>query len=96
MVSDHYLENYLSQSFHFHRLIALGKDKNLIDVGLTRSRVKVTRVTFVKKKYSVQYLENYLSHSFHIHVLIGFGENMTCIVFGFTSLVKDQGHKRPF
>jgi len=33
MVSDHYLENFLSQSFHM--LIGLGEDKNPIDFGFT-------------------------------------------------------------
>ena len=33
MVSDHYLEHFLSQSFHM--LIGLGEDKNPIDFGFT-------------------------------------------------------------
>jgi len=37
-----------------------------IDFGFTRSKVKVTRVTLVKKMVSTHYLENYLLQSFHI------------------------------
>ena len=53
------------RAFIFHMLIGLGEDKNTIDFGFTRSKVKVIKVTFVKK-FSTQYLENYLSYSFHI------------------------------
>jgi len=67
MVSDHNLENYLSQSFHILMLIGLGEDKNPIDFGFTSSKVKVTRAIFVKKlMFSAHYLENYLSQCFHI------------------------------
>jgi len=67
LVSDHNLENYLSQSFHILMLIGLGEDKNPSDFGFTMSKVKVTRVTFVKKlMFSAHYLENYLSQCFHI------------------------------
>jgi len=39
-----------------------------IDFVFTRSKVMVTRVTFVNnvKRISAYYLENYLSQSFHI------------------------------
>jgi len=46
-------------------LIGLGEDKTPFNFGLTRSKVKVTRVTFVEKVYS-HYLENYLSQSSHM------------------------------
>ena len=40
--------------------IGLGEDKNPIDFGFTRSKVNVTRVTFVKKLilFSAHYLKN--------------------------------------
>jgi len=70
MISDHYLKNYLSQGFHtvFHMLIGLGKDMTPIDFGFTRSNVKVTWVTFIKKikMVSAHYLENNLLQSFHM------------------------------
>jgi len=49
-------------------LIGLGKDKNTIDVRLTRSKVKLTRVAFVKKliMFSAHYLENCLLQRFHV------------------------------
>jgi len=36
--------------------IGLGKEKNPIDFGFTRSKVKVTRITFVKIKINVFHL----------------------------------------
>ena len=46
----------------------IGEDKNSIDLQFTGSKVKVTRVTFVKniKMFSAHYLGNFLSQSFHI------------------------------
>jgi len=50
--------------------ISLSMNETPIDFRLTRSKVKVTMVTFVKQcKHgfvSVHYLENCLSHGFHI------------------------------
>ena len=45
MVSDHYLENYLSQSFNISHAnwSGLGVNMICIDFGITRSKVKVTR-----------------------------------------------------
>jgi len=43
-------------------LIGLGKDMTSINFEFSRSKVKVTKVNFVKKKVktvSTQYLENY-------------------------------------
>ena len=50
-------------------LIGLGKDKNPIGFGLTRSKVKVTMVIFVTnnvKMVSAPYPKNCLTQSFHI------------------------------
>jgi len=47
-------------------LIGHGDDKKHIDFWFTRSKVKVSRVTFEKKMCSIQYLEVYLSQSFRI------------------------------
>jgi len=46
-------------------LIGLKQDMASIDFGFTRSKVKVTRVLFVKS-VSAHFLENYLSQSYHI------------------------------
>ena len=46
-------------------LIGLYEDKNPIDFGFSRSKVKVTVFVYVKL-VSAQYLENHLSQSLHI------------------------------
>ena len=83
VVSNHYLETILDRAFIFHMLIGLGKDKNPIDFGFTRSKVKVTSETFVKKINC--FLRIILRTNYHrafiFYMLIGLGKNMTCIDF---------------
>ena len=62
-VSGQYLENHLSQSLHISH--GLYKDMIPIEFGLSRSKVKVTVLVYVKL-VSIQYLENHLSQSLHI------------------------------
>ena len=64
----------------------IGEDKNHIDLEFTRSKIKVTRVTFVLKNKNdfTPYLENFYHTAFIFPMLIGFGEIMTCIYFGST------------
>ena len=51
MVSDHYLENFTPQSFHIsHDDLSLW-NKNPIDFGFNKSKVKVTMVTCEKCKH---------------------------------------------
>ena len=45
IVDDHYLENYLSDSFHISMLIDLCEDDTPINLRFTLSKVKITRVT---------------------------------------------------
>jgi len=45
MVSDYYLENYIHRALIFKMLIGLGENKNPINFGFTRSKVKVAMVT---------------------------------------------------
>jgi len=62
MVSTHF-----QRAFIFHMPInGLSEDMNPIDIEFTRSKVNVTRVTFVKIVVFAHYLENNLSLSFHI------------------------------
>jgi len=68
MVAAHVFENY----FIFHMLIGLGKDMTPINFEFPGSKVKVTRVVFVKvclsvdQMVSAHYLEIYISQSFYI------------------------------
>jgi len=48
IVSAHYHDVYLSQSFQILHAIDLGNDKTPIYFEFTRLKVKVTRATFVK------------------------------------------------
>ena len=48
MVYAHSLQNIDHRSFIFHMLIGLSEDKTPIDFVFTRSKSKITRVTFVK------------------------------------------------
>jgi len=50
----------------FYVLIGLGEDMTYIDFGFTRSKVKVTRVLFVKQWFPLIILEKYLSQSYYI------------------------------
>ena len=89
MVSTHYLENYY-RAFIFHMQIGLDEDKNAIDFGFTRSKVKVTRVTFVKICFPHIFLRTICHKAFIFHMLIRLVEDMTNINFGFSRLkVKD-------
>jgi len=86
MVYPHlYLENCFNhRGFIFHMLIGLG-------VGLTStyfvffmSKVKVTKVTFVKKCFSLIVLIIFYHRAFICNVLIGLSEDKTPIAFWFT------------
>jgi len=61
MFPTNILNTFYQRTFIFQKLIGLGNDKNPIAFGFTRSKVKVTRVTFVKKTFSAKYLKNYLT-----------------------------------
>jgi len=75
--------------FIFHMLIGLDKDMTRIEI--IRSKVKVRRITFVKKTFPVIILKT-VYHTAFIHVLIGHGEGLIPINFVFfTSRVKSQG-----
>ena len=54
------------RAFQFHMLNGLGEDMTCIDLGFTRSSVKVTMVIFCKTIVSAQYLEKHLSQSHYI------------------------------
>jgi len=58
MVSAHYLENYLSLSFHISHADGLGEDMTCIAFGFTRSKVKVTKFFFVKRWFLLIILRN--------------------------------------
>jgi len=58
-------KNIYHRSFIIYVLIGLGKDKTIIDFGLTRSKDKVKSVTFVNMFFA-HYFENWLILSFHI------------------------------
>jgi len=48
MVSAHYLENIYHIAFILYMLIGLDRDMTHIDNGVIRSKVNVSRITFVK------------------------------------------------
>jgi len=61
------LGTFYHSAFIFYMQIGIGENKNPIDFGFTRSKVEVTRVTFIKIiVFSAHYVKNCLSHSFHI------------------------------
>ena len=87
LVFDHNLKNKYHRAFMFHMLIGLGQHKNSVDFGCTRSKDKVTRVTFVIKSCPLNILKIIYHTAFVFHMLIDLGDSMTCI--GLTrSLVK--------
>jgi len=63
-------------------LIGLGKDMIPIDFGFTRSKVKVTRVLFVKQWFPLIILRNIYHRAIIFHLLIGL-DAMTPYDFGF-------------
>jgi len=63
-------------------LIVIGDHENPVDFGFTRSKVKVTRVTFVKMLIMFSDHSPIRHRAFIFHMLIG--ANMTCTDFGFT------------
>jgi len=73
----------------FYMLIGLGENMTCYDVCEVgqRSEVKVTRVLFVKKCFSLILLRTFCHRASIVHMLIGFGRNMIPIVFGFTRLM---------
>jgi len=70
---------------------SLGEDMNCIDFGFTRSKVKVTRVLFVKQLFSAQNLDKYFLHSYYIpHADCSWCGHDT--IRFWIHLVKGQGH----
>ena len=67
-------------------LIGLGEDKISIAFGFTRSKVKVTRVLFVKQWFPLIILRNIYHRAIIFHMLIGLGDAMTAYDCGFTRL----------
>jgi len=65
-------------------LIGLGEDMTCID--FSRSKVKVTRVFFVKQWFPLIILRNIYYRAIIFHMLIGLGKAMTPFDFGFTRL----------
>jgi len=65
-------------------LIGLGRDMTHIDTELIRSKVKVRRITFVKKWFLLIILRTVYHRAFIFHMLIGLGEDMSPDVFMFT------------
>jgi len=55
-----------------------------IDFVFFRSKVKVTKVTFVKKWFLLIFLRTIYHRAFLCNVLIGLSEDKTLIGFGFT------------
>jgi len=74
------------RDFIFYLLISLGEDMAPIDSGFTRSKVKVTRVLFVKQWFLLIILKNIYHRAIIFHILIGLGDVMTPYNFGFTRL----------
>ena len=66
-------------------LIGLYEEKNHIDFGFNRLKVKVTLFVHVKL-VSAQNLENHLSQNLHISHVIVLYEDMIPIEFGFNRL----------
>jgi len=82
VVSDHYLLwNIDHRAFKFHMLIGLGKGMTTFDFELTRSKVKVTMVLFVKGGYRSFSWELFTTE---LSYFIGLGKDMTPIGSGFT------------
>ena len=72
MVSPHYLRTVYHISFIFHIRISPGEGLTPIDFVFFMSRVKVTRVTFVRNGF----LEKFLSQSFHNVIALSTGETL--------------------
>jgi len=70
----------------FHMLIGLDEDMNPTDFEFTRSKVKVTRVLFVKHSILLIILRNIYHRAIIFHMLIGFGDSMDHYDFGFIRL----------
>jgi len=64
-------------------LIGLDRDMTHIDIGVIRSKVKVSRITFVKNVSPI-ILRTVYHRGFTFYMLIGLGEGLTFINFGFT------------
>jgi len=73
------LKTIYHRAIIFHMLIGLGKDKTPINIWFTRSKVKVTWVTF----FSLSFVADY-HKAFIFNKLICLGEDMNFIAFGFT------------
>jgi len=84
MVYPRHHENCLSQSFIFHVLIGLGEGLTSTYFVFFMSKVKVTKVNFVKKCFPLIVLIIFYHRAFICNVLIGLSEDKTPIAFGFT------------
>ena len=58
-------------------MIGLGEDMRPIDCWLFRSKVKVTRVFFVKQWFPLIFLKNIYHRAIIFHMLIGLDNAMT-------------------
>jgi len=81
LVKNIILRTICHRAFIFHMQIGLGKDKHTINFRFTRSKVKVTRVTFEKKliMFPLIILRTVCHKAFIFNMLIGRGVCMTCI-----------------
>ena len=72
--------------FIFHMLIGFGEDMTCNDFELTRWKVKVTRVLYLKQWCSLIILRNIYHRAIIFHMVLDLGEAMTPFDFGFTRL----------
>jgi len=78
------LRTVYHRDFTFHMLIGLAKGLNPIYFMFLTSKVKVTRVTFVKKGFPLIFVRTIFHRSFVIDVLIGLNKDKTTFDFEFT------------
>jgi len=64
--------------------MVIGLDDGLTPIDFVFFRVKVTRVTFVKKKFLLVFLRTIYHRAFICNVPIALSEDKTPIDFGFT------------
>jgi len=90
--SDHYLKNYWSQGCHISNIDWFGEDLTANNFWFTWSKIKVTRVLYVKQWFLLIILRNIYHRAVIFNMLLGLGDAMTPYDFGFTrlrSLVKN-------
>ena len=67
-------------------LIGLSDDMTAIDFCVTRSKVKVTRVLFVKTMFLLIFLKTIYHSAIIFHMLVGVSDDLTAIDLGFSRL----------